>query len=166
MHFDVDEIVEVALLSASGWEDVLASVPNVLIESSHPWWTCSPCRAHDCVVFVNVDGTTIYSGNYVMSDRIGIRPVFRVRPRTTNILLPGTKVTVGAFDGVIINDIRMQKFTNQECYDVLCSTVTIKHSFDSETNEFYNSEIKEYINSPAFLKGIKHGIFDNSNGWI
>ena len=163
MHFDVDEIAEVALLSASGWEDVLASVPNVLIESSHRWWTCSPCRAHDCVVFVNVDGSIYHPGTYVMSEKIWIRPVFRIRPRTTKILLPGTKVTVGAFDGVVINDIQ---HTNQEYYDVLCNTVTTSHSFDSETNEFDNSEIKEYINSPVFLKGIKHGIFDNSGGWI
>ena len=164
MHFDVDEIAEVALLSASGWEDVLASVPNVLIESSHPWWTCSPCRAHDCAVFVNTDGSIFHSGAYVMANNIGIRPVFKVRPRTTNILLPGTKVTVGAFDGIVINDIQ---HTNQEYYHVLCNAVVTMHSFDDKTNDFSYSDIKYYINSPNFLRGIASMLFlDHSNGWI
>lgn len=161
MYFDVDEIAEVALLSASGWEDVLASVPNVLIESFHRWWTCSPCRAHDCAVFVNIDGSIYHPGTYVMSEKIWIRPVFRIIPRTTNILFPGAKVTIGAFNGVIINTFC---YPDGNLYDVLCDSVVTRHPFDAETNEFDNSEIREYINSPAFLKGIQHGVFDSSGG--
>lgn len=161
MHFDVDEIAEVTLLSADEWENVVPTVPNIPIETPCEWWTRNAGKEPHDVAIILKNGDILYSGGYSPGTG-GIRPVFMVAPRTANVLKPGTKVTVGAFDGVIINTVTKP---DVEFYEVLCDKIVRRYRFDNETNEFENSDIKAYINSVNFKKGIQYGVFDDSNGW-
>lgn len=161
-HFNVNEISDITLLSADKWEEVLATVPNVPIETSCAWWTRDAGKERYDVAVILQNGEILYSGGYSPGNG-GIRPVFTVVSRTANVLKPGTKVTVGAFDGVIINTVTNPDLT---FYEVLCDTVVRKYHFDNDTNEFGISDIRAYINSANFKKGIQYGVFDDSNGWM
>lgn len=159
-HFNVDEISDITLLSADEWEEILSTVPNVPIETSCAWWTRDAGKERYDVGVILQNGEILHCGGYSPGTG-GIRPVFMVVPKRSCILNPGTKVTVGAFDGVIING-----FKSLGVYAVLCDMVVRKYHFDNDTNEFEISDIRAYINSPNFKKGIQYGVFDDSNGWM
>lgn len=136
--FSTDEIDRVFFLSAKEWKAAkeIETVPLL----TGAWWLRSSGAYYKSTCYV-LDG--IIDGHF--SQRVaykGVRPAFGLPGLLSSNCPVGDKIIVGnkTVCTVISKDV------------ALADTSVCRHVFDSEENEWNNSEIREYVNSDEFKK--------------
>ena len=142
---DIADITDVTLLTKEQWEEVIATVPNIPIETNWWWWTSSPAVSDNDTSKVWCVGREGEMHRYSVSyGNCGIRPLITVFDLEAD---PGEKVTISlSCTGTVVG-----KKT------VLVDKIIAVRRFDENSSSYNNSEIKSFIEAEG-LKILKEGI--------
>ena len=131
---NINNVSEITLLSEEEWEKAkeIKSVPKY----TSWWWLRSHGNYSNSAMDVYGNGDINYSGAYVGDTDDCVRPAFKIPNLKLEI---GSKVFVENTLCTVIDD------------DFVLSDKTVcRHRFDSKSNDYETSEIKQFINSYQF----------------
>lgn len=133
--FNISEINEITLLSVEEAKEIPS---RILPHCSDWWWLRSPGCNQDYAyaAFVYHDGDVNEFGTYVYRCGNAVRPAFRISNLESET---GDKVMVSKTLCTVIDKGL-----------VLADYPVCRHRFDSESNNWETSELKEFINSDEF----------------
>lgn len=130
--FNISEVYKITLLSAEEAKEIPS---HILPHCSDWWWLRSPGYDQFIAVGVSYNGQISKYGNFVF-DRYAVRPAFRISNLESET---GDKVMVSKTLCTVIDKGL-----------VLADYPICRHKFDSESNNWESSELKEFINSEEF----------------
>lgn len=135
-QFDISEVDEATLLPVEEARKLQKSIRAC----GEWWWLRSPGSDQDRAAYAGY-GVAVYEhGSYVRDASIAVRPAFRISNLESKI---GDKIMIGKTWCTIIDEGL-----------VLADSPVCEHRFDSKSNNWESSELKEFINSEEFKKMI------------
>ena len=146
-NINIADITDVTLLTKEQWEEVIATVPNIPIETNWWWWTSSPAVSDNGTPKVWCVGREGEMHRYNASyGNCGIRPLITVFDPGAD---PGEKVTIGLnCTGTVVG-----KKT------VLVDKIIAVRRFDENSSSYGDSEIKTFVETEV-LKILKEDIHE------
>lgn len=136
MNYTKNDIESVTLLSIEEYRKNKDIIPV----SRSWWWIRSPGTYKKNAAYVFIDGEAYQEGYKVYSNSASVRPVFYLRPEIMEGLRPMDKVVIGNFPATVLS--------NGAC---LLDSDVCNHRFDEDDNNWEQSEIKQFIESNAFM---------------
>jgi hypothetical protein len=117
------------------------------------WWLRSPGRASKDAAVVDASGAVNELGNYVIDDILAVRPVIRVTDENIDDM---EEIGDGYIRYLGTKWIDITDYIGTVC---LLKKKCLKrpHRFDSASNDYEKSEIKEYIESWYQRRKKKYG---------
>lgn len=135
-QFDISEVDEITLLSA----EEARKVPKSILACGEWWWLRSPGNYQLSSALVSFDGVVYEYGLLVYFALYTVRPAFRISNLESKI---GDKIMISKTWCTIIDEGL-----------ALADSPVCEHRFDSKSNNWESSELKEFINSEEFKKMI------------
>lgn len=129
--FEREDIEQITLLTIEQAE----KLPVDILRSDEPWWLRSPGYTRGDAAFVEGDEASEI-GYSVDFDYHAVRPAFKI---TNSNFKVGEKVYI---ESVTCTAIKGELVLTDEC---ICF-----HRFDTESNNWENSELKKFIESDYF----------------
>jgi len=136
---DRKDVEGITLLSTEEAE----KLPRWLLANGNGWWLRSPGYVRNGAACVFTDGTVFRLGFDVHYDDICVRPVIKVNLKP---YLP--LIVKGRIQPLVIGET-VRVFFKQAQYIgndmvLLCESIAF-HRFDEKSNDYENSEIKEFL---------------------
>jgi len=150
------KIEDITLLSLEEVKDI----PESILKYHGCWWLRSPGHNQYGAAFVIYDGSVNYFGYGVHDDDRAVRPALRISN------LESLELEVGDIVGLKGVDVEWVVVSDEY---LLCADNSFGvHRFDEESNDYENSDIKDYIHKKAEWLGIlpKRGVNDDEFGTI
>lgn len=111
--------------------DEAEKIPREILNCDECWWLRTPGKYQDEAAVVDYIGSVLPAGSSVYVYTVGVRPVFILEPHNLQI---GTTIEIYGIESTIISDKL-----------ALVKEPIGFRRFDSETNDYKKSEIKEFV---------------------